>query len=107
LCSFHYIFKFFVPNNCMKVVVEFFFIHMRSIFGWFFYRIFNFFKIFLNNHRHNYTQYFFNGHTDGMKQECYFCLPFLLVNLSVIIFLFYQRKKITDGAFLSVIPSVN
>jgi hypothetical protein len=34
----------FVLNNCMNVVVRFFF-HMRSIFSWFIYRIFKFLVI--------------------------------------------------------------
>jgi len=55
---------------------------------------------------------FFKGITDGIKRIIFFCVPFLLVNPSVIIFFNYQRtsrqtKKITDIAFSSVILLVN
>jgi hypothetical protein len=84
---------------------------MRSIFSWFIYRIFNFFK---------YFQIITDGITYGIFPRKipmewsmnFFFSYFPSVNPSVIILFYYQQKKITDEiftneAFPSVIPLVN
>jgi hypothetical protein len=44
ICFFILFLNFSILNNCMNVVVGFYF-HMRSIFSWFIYRIFKFLAI--------------------------------------------------------------
>jgi len=105
LYLFFILFLIFFLNNCMNVVVGFFFIWDQFLVDLFI-GFLNFFHI-LNNYRWNYIWYFAEGNTNEISRKFFLHAFFVKKSIGNNIFFITNGQKLTDKRFTDrACPSV-